>query len=112
MEIQRQLPQIHSYFINEPVKLIWDSGFVPTSMSLPYKPYLSRTPIGESQLLKYASQIMPTPYWNLVLNLLALSQQVVQVISTGDVNDGINLESVSSQFWIFEKVAIDLPVPK
>lgn len=76
---------------SEPVMLIWASGLASTSMSLPYKLYLSHMLIGESQLLKYASWIMPRIYWNLVLKVLALSQQVVQVISTGEVNNGINL---------------------
>lgn len=75
---------------SEPVMLIWASGLASTSMSLPYKHYLSHTLIGESQLLKYASWIMPRIYWDLVLRVLALSQQVVQVISTGEANNGIN----------------------
>lgn len=47
---------------SEPVMLIWASGLASTSMSLPYKHYLSHTLIGESQLLKYASWIMPRIY--------------------------------------------------
>lgn len=76
---------------SEPVTLIWAGGLASTSMSLPYKRYLSHTLIGESQLLKYALWRMPRINWNLVLKVVAVSQQVVQVmISTGEVNNGIN----------------------
>lgn len=60
MEVQRQLSQMHCSFVSESVKLIWASGSFSTSMSLPYKPYLSRNLIGESQSCKCVTDIANT----------------------------------------------------
>lgn len=87
-------PKSTHTFVSESMKLIWASGSFSTSMSLPYKPYLSCNLIGESQSFKYVSQILPTPYWNSGGKLLALCWQVLWVISTGEVVNGINLVSV------------------
>lgn len=53
-------PKSTRTFVSESVKLIWASGSFSTSMSLPYKPYLSHNPISESQSFKYVTDIANT----------------------------------------------------
>lgn len=53
-------PKSTRTFVSESVKLIWAGSSFSTSMSLPYKPYLSCNLIGESQSFKCVSDIANT----------------------------------------------------